>query len=78
VGTILVKNFYYPADFAKPKEQWRIIETRILLREADSWVPLCYVWEEDQTEAYSLRHFCASAQTRPQRSKGGAAGQKHL
>ncbi|MBM3177495.1 MAG: hypothetical protein FJZ78_05760 [Bacteroidetes bacterium] len=51
-GTILIKNFYYPADFRKPEGKRRIIETRLLVREASQWEALTYLWTEDQEEAY--------------------------
>lgn len=51
-GTILIKNFYYPADFRKPTEEIRILETRLLINEAGTWKALPYIWNEDQTEAY--------------------------
>lgn len=52
VGTALIKNFYYPADFRKPEGDKRIIETRILIRKIDGWDALPYVWNDEQTEAY--------------------------
>ena len=51
-GTILIKNFYYPADFRKPKENIRILETRLLMLENGVWKTLPYIWNDDQTEAY--------------------------
>jgi uncharacterized repeat protein (TIGR03806 family) len=51
-GTILVKNFYYPADFSKPEDQWRILETRLLINEKQGWKPITYIWNEEQTEAF--------------------------
>ncbi len=51
-GTVLIKNFYYPADFRKPTENIRILETRLLMNEAGTWKTLPYVWNEGQTEAY--------------------------
>lgn len=51
-GTVLIKNFYYPADFRKPTENLRILETRLLIREANTWKTLPYLWNEEQTEAY--------------------------
>ena len=33
IGTILIKNFYYPSDFRKPEKHRKIIETRLLVRE---------------------------------------------
>jgi uncharacterized repeat protein (TIGR03806 family) len=51
-GTILIKNFYYPADFTKPEENLRILETRLLINEAGVWKALPYIWNDAQTEAY--------------------------
>lgn len=51
VGTTLVKTFAYPADFRRPDEKVRLIETRLLIRKSSGWVPLTYVWNEAQTEA---------------------------
>ena len=50
-GSIVIKNFYYPADFQKPEENWRIIETRLLIRENSNWKVLTYLWNKDQTDA---------------------------
>lgn len=50
-GTILIKNFYYPADFRKPEGDRRIIETRLLIHEANGWQAYPYLWNEEQTEA---------------------------
>src|SRR6185369_6465687 len=33
VGTVLIKNFYYPADFRKPESDLRILETRLLIKD---------------------------------------------
>jgi uncharacterized repeat protein (TIGR03806 family) len=51
-GTILIKNFYYPADFSKPNENLRILETRLLINEKGEWKALPYIWNDEQTEAY--------------------------
>ncbi len=55
VGTAIVKTFAYPADFRVSDSQVRAIETRLLVRRATGWVPLSYVWNEDQTEAVLKR-----------------------
>ncbi|WP_426166922.1 SO2930 family diheme c-type cytochrome [Sandarakinorhabdus sp. DWP1-3-1] len=55
VGTTIVKSFAYPADFRAPDKDVRIIETRLLVRRADGWVPLSYVWNAAQTEAVLKR-----------------------
>ncbi len=50
-GSVLIKNFFYPEDFRKPNKKKRIIETRLLVKENDSWKPLNYVWNSEQTDA---------------------------
>ncbi len=52
IGTVLIKNFYYPHDFRKPGKGRRIIETRLLVHEPDGWQAYPYVWNEGQTEAF--------------------------
>ncbi|MCI0750825.1 MAG: hypothetical protein L0Y35_03225, partial [Flammeovirgaceae bacterium] len=52
VGSVLIKNFYYPADFNKPEETVRILETRLLIRELNGWIALPYVWNNKQTDAF--------------------------
>ena len=52
VGSCLIKNFYYPNDFReKAGSPKRIIETRLLVHRAEGWDALCYVWNDEQTEA---------------------------
>lgn len=51
-GTVLIKNFYYPADFRKPQDNIRILETRLMIHEAGAWKTLPYIWNDEQTEAY--------------------------
>lgn len=53
-GTVLIKNFYYPADFSKPNAEIRILETRLLINEGKQWKALPYVWNTEQTEAYLM------------------------
>jgi uncharacterized repeat protein (TIGR03806 family) len=55
VGTALVKTFAYPADFRRPEEKVRFIETRLLIRRPDGWIAYAYVWNADQTEAVLKR-----------------------
>ncbi|ADR22730.1 hypothetical protein MATR_34240 [Marivirga tractuosa] len=52
VGSILIKNFYYPNDFSKPDGERRILETRLLIHEEEGWKALPYVWNDEQTEAF--------------------------
>jgi uncharacterized repeat protein (TIGR03806 family) len=51
VGSTVIKNFYYAADFRKPEENIRLIETRLLIREVEGWKALTYLWNEQQTDA---------------------------
>jgi uncharacterized repeat protein (TIGR03806 family) len=51
VGSILVKNFYYTLDEQHPEAGKRILETRLLVHEEKGWVPLSYVWNDEQTDA---------------------------
>jgi uncharacterized repeat protein (TIGR03806 family) len=51
VGATLVKSFAYRADFRRPDEKVRVIETRLLIHRRGGWVALAYVWNEAQTEA---------------------------
>ncbi len=52
VGTLLVKTFYYSADFRKPGQDKDIVETRLLINEAAGWKALTYVWNDKQKEAF--------------------------
>ena len=52
VGTILVKTFSYLNDMRDPSAGERLLETRLLVHEADgAWEHLIYVWDEAQTVA---------------------------
>ncbi|WP_338219904.1 SO2930 family diheme c-type cytochrome [Algoriphagus sp. oki45] len=51
LGSILIKNFYYPNDFRKPEEGKRIIETRLMIHEEGGWQAYPYLWNEEQTDA---------------------------
>lgn len=55
VGATLVKVFAYPADFRRPSEKVRLIETRLLVHKPSGWVALAYVWNDAQTEAVLKR-----------------------
>lgn len=54
MGTVLVKNFYYPDDFRKEQADRRILETRLLINEPEGWWAIAYEWNEDQTDAKRL------------------------
>jgi uncharacterized repeat protein (TIGR03806 family) len=51
VGTILIKNFYYPVDFRRPETGRKIIETRLLVHQPTGWEAWPYIWNEAQTDA---------------------------
>ena len=55
VGAALIKTFAYPADFRKPDERVRFIETRLLIRKAGGWTALTYAWNDAQNEAVLKR-----------------------
>lgn len=51
VGAALIKTFAFPADFRKPAEAVRLIETRVLLRQEGGWQAWAYLWNAEQTDA---------------------------
>lgn len=51
VGTVIIKTFAYPADFRDPSLGERLLETRLIVRRADEWEPITYVWNAEETEA---------------------------
>lgn len=50
-NTVLIKNFYYPADFQQPERNWDIVETRLLMKVNDEWQAYTYVWNDDHSDA---------------------------
>jgi uncharacterized repeat protein (TIGR03806 family) len=51
VGTVLIKNFYYPEDMRNPDGPRQLIETRLLVHQPKGWEAWPYVWNDNQTEA---------------------------
>jgi uncharacterized repeat protein (TIGR03806 family) len=51
VGSALIKTFAFPADLRQPDKDIRLIETRVLLRQADGWQAYAYVWNDEQSDA---------------------------
>ena len=51
IGTVFIKNFYYPNDFRRPEKARRILETRLLVHQENGWTAYPYVWDDAQTEA---------------------------
>jgi uncharacterized repeat protein (TIGR03806 family) len=52
VGTVLIKNFYFPEDFRHPDKGRIILETRLLVHEEKGWAAYPYSWNDEQTEAF--------------------------
>lgn len=50
-NTVLIKNFYYPADFQQPEQNMDLVETRLLVKINDEWQAFTYVWDEAQQDA---------------------------
>jgi uncharacterized repeat protein (TIGR03806 family) len=51
LGSVLIKNFYYPLDFRKPEAGRRILETRLLVNTDKGWEALPYIWDETESDA---------------------------
>lgn len=51
VGSALVKTFAFPANYRKPDDNIRFVETRVLLRQDAGWQAWAYVWNAEQTDA---------------------------
>lgn len=50
-GTIIVKTFFYYNDKRDHSKGKRILETRLLIKENESWYVATYLWNEGQTDA---------------------------
>ncbi len=55
IGAVLIKTFAFAADMARPTENLRFLETRLLIRDRTGWIARVYVWNEAQTEARLAR-----------------------
>lgn len=51
VGAVLVKTFALPLDARAPDGAERLLETRLLVRRAQGWAALPYVWNAEGTVA---------------------------
>lgn len=54
-GTIFLKTFYYYNDKRNPALGKKIIETRVILFADGKWDGKTYAWNDDQTNAYSVK-----------------------
>jgi uncharacterized repeat protein (TIGR03806 family) len=75
VGTVLAQTFSYPD--AERNGGRRIVETRVLLRRADKWIGLPYLWNEKQTDA-QLELLGARIEVRRQLDNGEVRQQTHI
>ncbi len=50
VGTIFVKTFAFPEQDRRGNE--RLIETRLLVHTNAGWIPLPYIWNQEEDEAF--------------------------
>lgn len=53
-GTTLVKTFYYWNNAQQTSMGRRVMETRLLMKDAGVWNAAVYLWNEEQTEAYKV------------------------
>jgi uncharacterized repeat protein (TIGR03806 family) len=51
IGSIVAKTFAFAKDYRHPDQDVRLVETRILLRAANGWTGLPYVWNDAQDDA---------------------------
>ncbi|MBZ5714718.1 SO2930 family diheme c-type cytochrome [Nannocystis pusilla] len=54
-GTTIIKTFWFDHDRRDPAAGRRVIETRLLVREAGAWESFTYLWDDAQTEATLLK-----------------------
>jgi parallel beta-helix repeat protein len=52
VGSVVIKTFAFPEDARNRAGEQDLVETRLLVRRADRWIGVTYLWNEEETEAY--------------------------
>jgi len=52
LGTTIIKTFYYLKDERDASKGRRLVETRLLIKEAEQWAVHSYIWDESQTDAH--------------------------
>lgn len=56
VGSAIIKSFSFAPDLRQPEVGRRVIETRVLVKYADGWQALPYLWRADGSDAdYHVR-----------------------
>ena len=54
-GTIIIKTFFFDHDRRDPAKGARVVETRLLIREAGLWRPVTYLWDDAEEEATLIK-----------------------
>jgi uncharacterized repeat protein (TIGR03806 family) len=56
IGSAIIKSFSFAPDLRQPEVGRRVIETRVLVKYADGWQALPYLWRPDGSDAdYHVR-----------------------
>ena len=55
IGTTIIKTFAYPIDERNLVKGFKLLETRLLIKNNSGWIPLSYIWNDEQTNA-SLKY----------------------
>ena len=55
IGTTIIKTFAYPIDDRNLVKGFKLLETRLLIKNNSGWIPLSYIWNDEQTNA-SLKY----------------------
>ncbi|MCA9561368.1 MAG: hypothetical protein KC583_22620, partial [Myxococcales bacterium] len=51
VGSVVIKNFWFADDQRDREGTARLLETRLLIHEAEGWTGHVYVWDAEQADA---------------------------
>ena len=51
IGTTIIKTFAYPVDDRNLKKGFQLLETRLLIHKKEGWIPVSYIWNDNQTDA---------------------------
>jgi uncharacterized repeat protein (TIGR03806 family) len=49
--SVLIKTFYYPADFSDVTGKKDLVETRLLVKTEGKWDAYTYIWNDNQSDA---------------------------
>ena len=51
VGSTIIKTFAYPIDERNLEKGFKLLETRLLIKKENGWVPLSYIWDKKNEDA---------------------------